>query len=122
MNAIRGEIEVPIEGKNYTLRFTWDDLAAMEAAHGDNPNLFDVETVASIAALGFHSHHPELTAARIKELSPPLLPFAQTVQTALQWAYFGPEGIPEESEKAKKKPDPKEDGFWAPIARRWRKG
>lgn len=122
MNAITGAVEVSISGQLYTLRFDWDGLAAMEAAHGENPNLFDVDVVASIAAIGFHQHHPELTAARIKELSPPLLPFALLVQQALQWAYFGPEGIPEEPEDAKKKTSLKKTGFWKHIVLPWFRG
>lgn len=122
MNAITGTVEISLSGQSYTLRFDWDGLAAIEVTHGENPNLFDVDTVASIAAIGFRRQHPELTAAKIKELSPPLLPFALLVQQALQWAYFGPEGMPDEPEDAKKKTTPKKTGFWKRIVPPWPRG
>jgi len=115
-------MEIRLRGQTYALRFTWDSLAAIEEAHGENPNLFSVDIVSSVAAIGFKEKHPELTAERIKAISPPLLPFAQSVQKALQWAYFGPEGIPEESEEEKKRASPIKGGFWRRIARLWRKG
>lgn len=121
MNPITGEAEVRIDGAAYTIRYDWDSLAAIEEAHGESPNLFDPDVIASVAAIGFRRHHPDLTAERIKALSPPLVPFAAQVQQALQWAYFGPDGVPEESGGAKKKTDPARVGFWRRIRRPWRK-
>jgi hypothetical protein len=94
MNPITGEYEIEIAGQKYTLRFDWAALAEVEAEHGESPNLFSAEVVASVASAGLKRRHPEMTKERIMELSPPLVPFAHAVQTALQWAYFGSEGIP----------------------------
>lgn len=121
MNPIRGAVDVELAGEMYTLRFDWNALAAIEAAQGDSPNLFDPHVVASVAAIGFAARHPELTAERIMELSPPLMPFAGIVQQALQLAYFGPES-PDVSDDAKKKSGPERAGFWRRIQRRWRRG
>ena len=122
MNPYTGEVEVRLGAESYSLRFTWDSLAAIETAHGENPNLFSPEVVASVAAIGFKTKHPEMTAERITELSPPLMPFAQTVQKALQWAYFGMESLPEDSDNAKKKTNPERGGLWPRIKQLWRRG
>lgn len=99
MNKITGECPVMIDGSRYILRFDWEALAAVESQHGAHPNLFSPEIVASVAAAGFKRNHPEMTAERIIELSPPLVPLATEVQMALTWAYFGAEAVPEGGKK-----------------------
>jgi hypothetical protein len=111
---ITGKMVVDIDGKPYTLRFDWEALAEVEKNHGDQPNLFSSEVVASVAASGLKRYHPEMTAEKIRELSPPLVPFAKKVQEALQYAYFGAEGVPE----PKKKPGPNTDGWWQRLKKR----
>ena len=91
-----------INGGTYTLRFTWKALAEIEAKYGDNPNLFNAEVIANIASFGLREKHPEMTAEKIMELSPPLMPFVNAVQQALQWAYFGKEPVPAGDVKKKK--------------------
>lgn len=99
MDPITGKARVEIQGKKYTIRFDWEAIAEVNHVHGDNPNLFDPIVVASVAAIGMKKYHPDMTAERIRELSPPLVPFASAVQKALQWALLGPE----EPTKAQKK-------------------
>ena len=94
MNRITGEKKVMIGGRGYVMRFTWRALAEIEAEYGDNPNLLKPEIVAAVASAGLRERHPEMTPDKIMELSPPLMPFARDVQTAIQWAYFGNEAIP----------------------------
>ena len=89
MNPITGEKLITISGAPYTLRFTWRALAEIEAAFGENPNLLNAEVLAFAASAGLRDKHPEMTKERIMELSPPLVPFAATVQEAMRWAYFG---------------------------------
>lgn len=123
MNALTGEVDIELSGKVYSLRFDWESLAAIEAAHGDNPNLFDCDTVASVAAIGFRRSYPELTAEKIKELSPPLIPFAQKIQQALRWSYFGEEIIPDDrDEEVKKNLSWKNILSWEHIKRLWPRG
>lgn len=114
-NPLTGHKQVIIGGKTYMLRYPWRVLAEISAKHGDNPNLFDIDTVASVGAMGIDD--PEMTAERIKELSPPLVPFARDVQEALQWAYFGGEPVPPD-EPAEKKSYPT-TGLWRRIRRLW---
>lgn len=97
MNPITGEKIITINGQAYTLRFTWRALSEIEAKYGDSPNLFNTEVLAVVAASGFRDKHPDLTAERIMELSPPVMPFCVAVKEAIQWAYFGTEPIPQTS-------------------------
>ena len=94
MNPINGEKKVTINGQGYTMRFTWRALAAIESEFGDNPNLFNAEVLSKVAAMGFAEAHPDMTADKIMELSPPLMPFCAAVREAIQWAYFGTEAMP----------------------------
>ncbi|GAF93543.1 unnamed protein product, partial [marine sediment metagenome] len=114
MNPITGEHDIEIGGQRYTVRFDWDALAEVTTKHGDSPNLFSPDVVASVASIGMKKHHPEMTPERIKELSPPLVPFAKSIQTALQYAYFGDEALPEDS---KKKKSPRKGGLCQGIRR-----
>jgi hypothetical protein len=122
MNPIKGEIDVDMWGRRYTMQFDWSALAEVSAMHGDSPNLFSPDVVASVAAIGFKRHHPDITEEKIKELSPPLVPFARVVQTALQYAYFGLEEIPPPTEEDQKKnKSQKKAGLWRRIMRRYSK-
>ncbi len=112
MNPITGEAEVAIGDVKYTIRFDWGCLAEIEAVHGDSPNMFNPDIVASVAAIGMKKHHPEMTVEKILELSPPLIPFATAVQVAMQFAYFGPESIPKDDQK---KNAQKRDGLFHRI-------
>lgn len=111
MNILTGEKMVHIGGHDYVLKFTWRALSEIEQKYGDSPNLFDPDVIAVIAAIGLRDRHPEMTTERIMDLSPPLVPFAKAVQTAIQWAYFGPEGIPNEEGRSVKK-NQKAGGSW----------
>jgi len=99
---ITGMKRTDIDGKPYSLRYTWSVLAEVSEKYGDNPDLFNPETVAFVGSAGLRERHPEMTPEKIMELSPPLLPFANDVQQALQWAYFGDKGIPEDDGVKKK--------------------
>jgi hypothetical protein len=120
MNPITGEKEIDIAGEKYILRFDWKALAEIEQRYGDSPNLFNAEVVSEVAAAGLRMRHPEMTAQKVMELSPPLVPLAHAVQQALQWAYFGPEAVPKEG--VKKKHAPGTGGLWNRIARLFRRG
>jgi hypothetical protein len=98
---ITGDKKITLNGMSYILRFDWRALAEIEKDHGESPNLFRAATLASVAAAGFRRYHPELTAERIADISPPLAPFARAVQEALQWAYFGDEAVPADTGEKK---------------------
>jgi len=115
MNPTTGEKVIAINGERLTLKFTWKAIAEVEAKHGDTPNLFEPETVADVAAAGLRDRHPEMTAERIMELSPPLVPLARDVQEALQYAYFGPEELPAVPGQKKSR---MRGGLWRLLRRR----
>ena len=96
---ITGRKQTIINGKTYILRFTWEALAQVSEKYGDSPDLFSPEVVAYVGSVGMINRSPEMTPEKIMELSPPLIPFANDVQQALQWAYFGDEGVPDEVKK-----------------------
>ena len=100
---ITGMKEIKINKKVYYLRFTWAALAEISTKFGDNPNLFEPETMAFVGSAGMRAKHPEMTSEKIMELSPPLIPFANDVQEALTWAYFGDQGVPKDEGSVKKK-------------------
>ena len=92
MNPLTGECPVDICGQTYTLRFTWSAVAEIQAAYGDDPKLEDLATIAAVGAAGLRHHHPEMTAERLAELSPPIFPLRMALQQAWEWAWCGPEG------------------------------
>ncbi len=119
MNPLTGEKIIQIQGKPHVLRYTWRAVAEVTRKYGDNPNLFDPEIIANVAAAGLREKHPDMTAERIMEISPPLVPFAKDVQEALTWAYFGAEGVTNTKDVKKKSP---EIGFWKRFKALFSKG
>jgi hypothetical protein len=94
MSAITGEKELKIAGKKYILRFTWKALSEISEKYGDSPNIFKPEVVSDIASMGLIDKYPDMTPDKIMEISPPLIPFANEIQQAMTWAYFGDKDIP----------------------------
>jgi hypothetical protein len=93
MSALTGECPVDMAGQTYILRFTWAAVAEVHGAYGDDPKLDDLATLAAVGAAGLREHHPEMTAERIAQLSPPVFPFRLAVEQAWRFAFFGPEGV-----------------------------
>ena len=120
MNPTTGEKIISLDGKRLVLRYTWKAIAEIEAKHGDMPNLFDAEVVASVAAIGLRDKAPEYTPEVIMDLSPPLIPFAKDVQETLQWAYFGKEIPPPAADEQKK--SHLKDGWWQRLKQRFGRG
>jgi hypothetical protein len=119
MNPITGHKQVDINGKLYTLRFTWAAMAEIEQKWGEAPNLFDPAVLAGVAAAGFRDKHPELTAEKLMELSPPIAPFVQSVQEAIRWACFGDQPI---DGVVKKKVSRSGGGLWQRLRRLFQRG
>lgn len=119
INKITGDNEIAIAGRVYTLRYDWRALAEVVQRHGDSPNMMNPEIIASIAAIGLAKCYPEMTMDVIMELSPPLIPFSRAVQEAIQWAYFGPQAVPDSIKKKNSRP---KDGLWRRLRRRFARG
>ncbi len=86
---ITGAKNTKINGQSYSLRFSWAALAEVAQEYGESPDLFDPKVLAFVGSAGLREKHPEMTTERLIEMSPPLVPFANDVQQALTWAYFG---------------------------------
>jgi len=98
---ITGFKTTKINNRSYYLRYTWAALAEVSQKYGDEPDVFDPETLSFVGSAGLREKHPELTPEKLMEISPPLVTFANDVQQALTWAYFGDQGIPEDGVKKK---------------------
>jgi len=122
MNRITGERTIDINGQGYTMRFTWRALAEVEAEYGDNPDLFKPDVLAKVTAAGLKDKYPDMTAERIMELSPPLMPLCAAIREAIQWAYFGAETIPKAEARAEVKKNRLAAMLWRVINRLLRRG
>lgn len=100
-----GEVAIEIDGRPHTLVFDWRALSAARALFGGRDLglvLADGDPVATagLLACGLARHHPEMTADRILDASPPLVPAAAAIGRALGYAYWGPGGRPAEDPPA----------------------
>lgn len=116
MNPVVGEKQIEIGGDIYILKFTWKALAEIEHKYGDNPNMLDPSIAAGVAEAGLRDRYPDMTAERIESISPPFIPFANAINQALQYAYFGIEAPAKES--GVKKKDRNAGGLWRRFVRR----
>ena len=90
-NDFTGDTALDLGGTVYRLRFSWTALAALETKFGSRAllGLNSPTKLAETIAIGLQEHHPEMTAARILEISPPLRPTLDTVTAALNRAMWG---------------------------------
>lgn len=98
-NAYTAETPVEIGGKTLTLQFDWRAMAAVktqfggaslgELIRGDDP-----DALAKMLAIGLAKHHPDWTAERILDVSPPIVPVVEAVTIALNATHYGPSGPP----------------------------
>ena len=94
-----GETTVSLDGRDLTLVYDWRAISALklalqgadvfEALAGNEP-----EALASIVAIGLARHHPEYTAARVLDASPPLVRTTHAAVRALNRAFWGAEAPP----------------------------
>ena len=103
-NKYTGDIDFVLGGEPVKLRYDYAAIASMQSNLG-NAILQDIfkdpnpELVAKMLIAGLQKHHPAITLDRIMEFSPPILPTLQVIDAALTVAYYGPEGLPKDSEK-----------------------
>lgn len=107
VNKYNGEVPVNIGGKAYTLVYDWNAVALIQSEYGKEAitaMLAQVQPdkMAKILLAGLNRHHPDITAEDIIKASPPILPTVEAIDTALQYAYFGPDDN-KEAEGQKKK-------------------
>lgn len=96
-SAHTGETTLHIGAQALTLVYDWRALSALhhlkidvQSALGDA----DPETLAAIVAAGLARHHPEWTAEKVIDASPPLLAVTAVVVKAIMRAFYGAEALP----------------------------
>jgi len=100
-NKYRGQVYVEIGGNQKQMKFTWDAIGKLQSKFGLQYNQVlseaieqqDVKKLATIIGIG-----TGLPAKNIMDDSPPILPMAKSVLLAIDYAYYGPDGPPEEEE------------------------
>lgn len=103
-NSYTGDVELTLGDAVVKLRYDYAAIAAMQTNLGGvilqdifkdpNPAL-----VAKMLVAGLQKHHPEITVEQVMEISPPIVPTLQVIDKALTVAYYGPNGLPKDTEK-----------------------
>lgn len=99
-NPYRGEVTLDVGGETVTLRFTWDAIARLRQALGEDYdtvitqafNTQDVESIAHVVSIGSVD---DLDPAAVMAASPPVIPTINACLDAIHRAYYGPDGPPE---------------------------
>jgi len=89
-----GEARLTIDGKEYTLVFDWRAFSMLGKAGFtgmESLSPYEPERLANVLAIALARHHPEMTAERIMDLSPPFLPVINALARAIAYALTGPE-------------------------------
>ena len=98
-NAYTATATIECESGALTVQFDYEALAAIRTEMKAE-EVFgivasgDLDAFCSLLAIGLRRHHPDMTAAKVKELSPPLALAQDAVNDALLYAHFGPDGPP----------------------------
>ena len=105
-NKYTGATPLMLNGKKYTLVFDWRALAKLRSQFNDKDisNLLNegqIGDIAAIVAIGLEKHHDHMTAETVIEISPPLMTTLESLDDALTFAYFGPDGVNEKKPRRK---------------------
>jgi hypothetical protein len=122
MNPYMGDMPLEINGERLTLAYTWEAVSRARAELGADGLALaqngDLSKLAAFAAIGLARHHPDWTAERIFEASPPIVPTTNAVEEAWLAAHFGL------AMKPKEKKDDAENPLMPPptrLKRLWRR-
>ena len=102
VNAHRGEVSLEIAGKARTVVYDWDALARLKVALGPDYDekiaqaglTLDLEPLATALAIGLARDWPDVTAEKLKALSPPVIEVTDAIGTALTRAFYGEAEVP----------------------------
>lgn len=98
-NKYTGEVAVQIGKRNCILVFDWDAVSALHTQYEadlkggllDATKINDPKKLADIMAIGLQRHQPGMTGADVCAASPPLLLMKKQLDSAIAFAYFGPD-------------------------------
>lgn len=103
-NAHTGEVTLSHDGVTLTLHLDWRALGAARTRFGGRALLDildgDPAEIAELLAIAVQRHHPDWTAERIIEWSPPIILTGQALLAVLNYANWGPGGPPAEKTPA----------------------
>jgi hypothetical protein len=88
-----GEARLSLGGRDLVLVYDWRAFSALGKAGFtgmESLSPYEPERLAEILAIGLARHHPDLTAARLMDLSPPFLAVIDAVARAIGYALAGP--------------------------------
>lgn len=118
-NKYTAEVIINLNGKDYKLCYDWAAIGAMQTAFGDrivdNVSVTSKpEDISKMLAIGLNKNHPEITAADVFKMSPPIFHAVKKIDLALRYTYFGSEDFTPEKESAAsgKKSIKKKIMFW----------
>lgn len=115
-NPYTGDVPIAVGDKALTLAFDYRALSRVRAELGADGQARalagDVDLLPKLLAAGLARHHPDWTAERIAEVSPPIVPTTKAIEEALLAAYYGPDGPPPEN------PPPPPGTLWRRLWRR----
>lgn len=95
VNKHKGCVPLKIGSVDGVLVYDWTALSTLKASYTDeqlqNLPKLPVDAIIGILLAGFQKHSPEITQAEIIEASPPLMEVYTAIDSALLYAYHGPE-------------------------------
>lgn len=95
-NPITGATPFVMDGKEYSLHFGWGAIVEISKKFGENTNLFDPGVLSSVLSIGLKKYHGNISPQDVLDASPPVIDAISAVNKALERAYFGDKGAPED--------------------------
>jgi hypothetical protein len=108
MSKFDGIIEVSLKGKDLKIVYDWQALSSLVEFDGAIKEVskpidsIDTLKIAQVLYCGLKRYHPDMTIEQIVEWSPPLMRTIMVIDKALTYAYFGADGVPQETDDKKK--------------------
>lgn len=97
---LTGEVHLDIAGERLTLVYDWRALSRIRSELGPKAVTIaldgDLDSLSKLIEAGLAKHHPDWTADRVMEASPPMNPTVEAVTEALHCAYWGTKEPPED--------------------------
>lgn len=81
--------EIEIDGQKYKVEFNWPSFAEARSKLGEDPDMMNPAILSEYAAIALKRHHPMVTADQLMTASPPMIPVAQAIRTAVTRLFWG---------------------------------
>ena len=104
-NKYTGEVPIEISGKPYVMKLDWLAIAKIQNDVGpDALRTTFINTIEDNAKIVHHAlghYHPEVTLEDVLQADPalPIIPTCEALDNLACYAYFGPDGPPEGTDK-----------------------